>query len=97
MMPMTYNNIVLDIAVPMVFILSLYMIAKGLTYIPVVKEILSSVGNSTFTIFFTHAAILTIWYEELSILSVFVAIVSGWGVHSVFNHFYITKLLFIGK
>ena len=96
-MPMTYNNIVLDLTVPIIFTLALYKIALGLSYVPGVRDVFSSIGNSTFTIFFTHAAILAVWPGDFTIKTVLVAVAAGWGIHNLVNHFKLTKLLFIGK
>lgn len=79
MMPMTYNNIVLDLTVPIIFTLALYKIALGLSYVPGVRDVFSSIGNSTFTIFFTHAAILAVWPGDFTIETVLVAVAAGWG------------------
>lgn len=97
MMPMRYNNIIIDMLVPMVFCISLFMLSKMLTYVPLVREVLSSVGACTFTIFFTHAAILAAWPKELTWFTVWVAIVVGWAIHNVLIHIDLLKKLFIGK
>lgn len=68
----------------MLFYISLYMLSKMLTYVPLIREVLSSVGARTFTIFFTHAAILAMWPWNLN-----------WGSVLVRNR--ILKMIFIGK
>lgn len=97
MMPMTYNNVVIDMVVPMVFSISLYMLSKMLTYVPLIREMLSSVGACTFTIFFTHAAILAMWPWNLNWGGVLVAVVVGWLIHNVLVRNRFLKMIFIGK
>lgn len=97
MMPMTYNSIVIDMVVPMVFSISLYIFSKMLTYVPLIREALSSIGACTFTIFFTHAAILAVCPWGLTWGSVLVAVAAGWLIHNVFIRNRNTKMLFVGK
>lgn len=41
---MTYKKIVIDIVVPMVFCISLYMLLKIFTNVPLIREALYSIG-----------------------------------------------------
>ena len=97
MCQMNYHNLVLDLLVPLSLTITLYYLSFGLKYIPYIKDILCYVGTSTFTIFFTHASVIALWPWRKSFLLVVSCIIIGCLLHYIFNHFRVTRILFIGK
>lgn len=91
MCPMTYRSIIVDLFVPVTFIATFYILALGLSRIPKVNIVLGSVGSASFTIFFTHAAVIAAWPCNVTWWTVLVAVCGGICLHVVLNRYSIIK------
>ena len=97
MCPMTYRNIVIDIIIPLVFVITFYILSLGLSRIPWISAVLGYVGSASFTIFFIHAAVIAVWPWSMTWWTVLSAVCGGTLLHLILNKFNITRILFIGK
>lgn len=97
MFPMTYRNLIIDIIVPLVFVITFYILSLGLSRIPWISTILGYVGSASFTIFFIHAAMIAVWPWNMTWWTVFSAVSGGTLLHLMLNRFTVTRILFIGK
>lgn len=98
MKDMTYNSLWLDMLVPCSFIYLLYVFSLLLKKVCYVSDALVYIGSSSMTIFYTHAAILFLFKNEVTTwLNVFFAIIIGLFIHYLFGRNKYTSLLFLGR
>lgn len=100
MKSMIYNHFLLDLFVPISFTYFLYKISIILSYIQGLSQILSYLGKCCMTIYFTHAAILIFTHQYLkgdNVWGILTTIIIGVSLHTLFEHFKITRILFIGN
>lgn len=97
MASMVYDNWVLDLFVPCTFTFALYLLCLQLKKLKIVSTVVSIIGRSSMTIYFTHAAII-FWlrpYIEQSIIVV-ICIFIGIILQYSFLRFRYTRMLFLG-
>lgn len=97
MCPMTFRNIIVDMVVPVAFVVTFYILALGLSRIPRISTAFGYVGSASFTIFFTHAAVIAAWPWNVTWWTVFSAVCGGTLLHAILNRYNFTRILFIGK
>lgn len=100
MKSMTYNHFILDLFIPTLFTYFFYKMSIILSHIQKFSQSLSYLGTCCMTIYFTHAAILSFTSQELhwnNMLGIILAITIGVLLHTLFKHFKITRILFIGN
>lgn len=91
------DNLFLNLFIPCIFALSLYFVSIGIGYIPIIKQIMSKIGECSLTIFFTHAAVIAIFKDYDITCRVLIAMVIGVILHYIFYQFNITQFAFLGK
>lgn len=97
MASMVYDNLILDLLVPCMFTFALYILCIQLKKWKIVATVVSILGRSSMTIYFTHAAII-FWlrpYVEQSMIVV-LCIFIGMTLHYSFLRFRYTRMLFLG-
>lgn len=97
MASMVYDNLILDLLVPCMFTFALYILCIQLKKWKIVATVVSILGRSSMTIYFTHAAII-FWlrsYVEQSMIVV-LCIFIGMTLHHSFLRFRYTRMLFLG-
>lgn len=100
MKSMVYDHFILDLCVPVFFTYFFYKVSIILSHTQGFSYLLSYLGTCSMTIYFTHAAILSLTRKELQwndATGVVSAIVIGALLHTLFKHFRITRILFIGN
>lgn len=100
MKSMVYDHFILDLCVPVFFTYFFYKVSIILSHTQGFSYLLSYLGTCSMTIYFTHAAILSLTRKELQwndATGVVSAIVIGVLLHTLFKHFRITRILFIGN
>lgn len=97
MASMIYDNLLLDLMVPCMFAFVIYLLCLQLNKWKFSSTILSMLGRSSMTIYFTHAAIIFLLrpYVEQSFIVV-CCIFIGVILHFLFLRFGYTRLLFLG-
>lgn len=99
MKSMTYDNLLLDIIIPMSFTLLFLYISKAISHILVLKDFLSKLGESCMTIYFTHVAFILL-YKSLGMTNLYVMtiiiVISGLMLHQIFKINRYTSFLFLG-
>ena len=97
MASMEYENLILDLLVPCMFTFTLYVLCIQLKKWKVISNMVSILGRSSITIYFTHAAIIS-WLRPYMEQSTIVAlcIFIGLLLHYLFLRFGYTRMLFLG-
>ncbi len=98
MKDITYNSLLLDLLVPCSFIYLLYVFSLLLKKICYVSDALAYIGCSSMTIFYTHAAILYLFLNDVPTWwNVLFAIIIGLFIHILLGKNKYTSLLFLGR
>lgn len=99
MQSMKYNNLLLDIVVPVSFTLLFLYISKGISYILILKDFFSKLGESSMTIYFSHLAFILL-YKELGLTNLYImttiVIISGAVLHHFLKLNKYISFLFLG-
>lgn len=100
MQKMIYNNLVLDLIIPISFTLLLLYISKIISKTTYMNNCMKLIGNSCITIYFTHTAFITI-YKSLDIQNLYIitllTILSGVILHKLLKKYKYTSILFLGR
>jgi fucose 4-O-acetylase-like acetyltransferase len=98
MKDITYNSLLLDMLVPCSFIYLLYIFSLLLKKVCYVSNTLVYIGSSSMTIFYTHAAILFLFKNEVPIgLNILFTIMIGLIIHNLFGRNKYTSIVFLGR
>lgn len=99
MQSMRYDNLLLDIVIPMSFTLLFLYISKVISHILVLRNFFSKLGESSMTIYFTHVAFILL-YKSLGMTNLYVMtiiiVISGLILNQIFKINRYTSFLFLG-
>lgn len=96
MKQMLFSSWIFDILLPLCCFICLYGFSRLLSN-TILKYPLSSLGESSITIYFTHAAIIYLFIDMLSPVIVFLlAIIIGYIIHTVSKRNRLTSILLLG-
>lgn len=94
-----YNNLFVDLVVPSAFFLVLLNLSRCISKMSVARKILVVIGESCFSIFFMHAAIMCIMskYKVSYLLQIVVVFILGILIHKLLQTNRYSKFLFLGQ
>lgn len=100
MQKMIYNNLALDLIIPISFTILLLYISKIVSKVPYINNCMRLIGNSCITIYFTHTAFILL-YKSLGMQNLYmitlITVLSSTILHHLFKSNRYTSFLFIGK